>query len=67
MRYLDVGVRHSQADPSERLEQLGDGAWDACDAWMAKEHPGVKHTHFPDDDAEHSYWQMVYCDEHRRK
>ena len=65
VRYLDIGVRHSQADPSERLEQLGDGAEDAFDAWMAEHHPGVHHTHFPDEDAEHSYWQMIYCDARR--
>ncbi len=65
VRYIEMGVRHSQADPSERLEQLGPGAEARFDAWMTEQHPGIKHTHFPDEDAEHSYWQMQYCDMHR--
>ena len=67
IRYMDVGVRHSQADPSERLDQLGDTAQADFDAWMEREHPFIKHTHLPDEDAEHSYWMMVYCDQHRPK
>lgn len=66
VRYMDVGVRHGQADPSERLEQLGAGAEAKFEAWLKEKAPGVKHTHLPDDDAEHSYWQQVYCDEQRR-
>jgi hypothetical protein len=56
------GARHGQADPGERLDALG--LWDACDAWMTKNVPGVVHDHRPDHDAEHSYWQMVFL--HRR-
>jgi hypothetical protein len=59
LRYLATNKRHSLVDPSERLDQMG--ADDACEAWMKKNHPTVKHTHFPDDDAEEAFWQMVYC------
>lgn len=66
IRYLEMGIRHSQADPSERLAQLGQRQKELLfDHWMATYHPTVKHTHFPDDDAEHSYWMMQYCDQHR--
>ncbi len=50
--------RHGQVDPGERLDALG--LWDECDAWIAEKHPGVVHSHRPDEDAEHSYYQMVY-------
>jgi hypothetical protein len=62
LRYLGSKTRHSLVDPSERLDQMG--ADDACAVWMKKNHPTVKHTHFPDDDAEEAYWQMVYCKQH---
>lgn len=65
IRFCDVGVRHSTADPSERLEQLGAGAEADFEAWLKARALGVKHTHLPDDDAEHSYWMMVYCDRRR--
>jgi hypothetical protein len=65
VRYLDVNVRHQQRDPGERLSQLGDAARDDCKAWLALWAPHAKHTHFPDEDAEHEYYQMLYCDAHR--
>lgn len=52
------GARHGQVDPSERLDALG--KYKECDAWLARNVPGVVHDHRPEHDAEHSYWQMVY-------
>lgn len=51
-------ARHGQVDPSERLDALG--KWDECEAWMKRNIPQAVHDHRPDNDAEHSYWQMVY-------
>jgi hypothetical protein len=68
IRYMDVGRRHSQADPSERLAQLGDDAEAKFEAWLAKNAPAAtKHTHLPDDDAQHLYYMMLFCDEQRRR
>lgn len=66
IRYMEMGIRHSQADPSERLAQLGSRhETELFGKWLERHVPGVKHTHFPDDDAEHSYWMMQYCDSYR--
>jgi hypothetical protein len=67
LRYLDSGVRHSAVDPGERLEQLGPQADEAFKRWAAAGNAPahIKHSHFPDDDAEYNYWQMVYCNAHR--
>ena len=51
-------ARHGQADPSERLDATGQ--WDVCEAWIQRNVPGVVHDHRPENDAEHSYYQMVY-------
>lgn len=67
IRYLDVNQRHNQRDPGERVSQAGPTAKAGFDAWLQKHAPHAKHTHFPDDDAEHEYWQMIYCDELRGK
>ena len=67
VRYLDTGKRHGVCDPWERLEQLGGGAEEDFERWLAVRAPHAKHTHLPDDDAEHSYWMMIYCDEKRPK
>lgn len=67
IRFLDVGVRHSQADPSERRAQLSDAAQAGFKTWLAEHAPHAKHSHFPDQDAEYNYWEMVYCDECRVK
>lgn len=58
VRYLGGLKRHGQVDPGERLDALG--AWDAFETWIKAWHPGVVHDHRPDNDAEHSYYQMVY-------
>lgn len=68
IRYMDVGRRHAIADPSERLAQLGDDAEAKFEAWLAKNAPAAtKHTHLPDDDAQHLYYMMLFCDEQRRR
>lgn len=56
------GVRHGQVDPGERLDALN--AWSHCDAWMKRNVPEVVHDHRPENDAEHSYYQMVYLTRH---
>ncbi len=67
VRYLDVNKRHNQRDPGERLSQAGSVAKAGFAAWLQQRAPHAKHTHFPDDDAEQLYWQMVYCDTLRGK
>lgn len=52
------GARHGQVDPSERLDALRQR--EICDYWLGCNVPGVVHDHRPENDAEHSYWQMVY-------
>jgi hypothetical protein len=54
----EQGVRLWHVDPSGRLEALN--ARDDCDLWMKKNAPGVVHDHCPENDAEHTYYQMVY-------
>jgi hypothetical protein len=51
-------ARHGQVDPGERLDALGQ--WGACEAWIKRNVPGVVHDHRPENDAEHSYYQMVF-------
>jgi hypothetical protein len=58
-------TRHYQMDPSERVNQMGDHAYDHFLSWMKENHSDLQHTHLPDDDAEHTYWQMIYCNEHK--
>lgn len=58
IRCLGGNKRHGQKDPSERLDALQQ--WDECENWIQETHPGVGHDHRPDNDAEHSYYQMVY-------
>lgn len=53
-------ARHGQVDPGERLSALG--TWDECDAWIKRNVPGVVQDHRPDNDAEHSYYQMVFLE-----
>jgi hypothetical protein len=57
-------ARHGQVDPSERLEEVSRWTkcdqWAACEAWIKRNVPGVVHDHRPENDAEHSYYQMVY-------
>lgn len=65
IRYMGGDTRHSQADPGERLDQLGGDHWDKCKLWIQKQAPHAKHSHFPDDDAEYEYYQMLYCDAQR--
>jgi hypothetical protein len=69
IRYFGVNVRHGCVDPSERLDQVD--ADDDFKAWVAKVAPHARHSHYPDDDAEYNYWQMVYFDklkeEHKQR
>jgi hypothetical protein len=64
IRYLGVGVRHQQADPGERLAQMGNGAWAKFETWLKTRAPLAKHSHFPDEDSEYEYYQMLFCNEH---
>ena len=64
-RHLGVGVRHNAMDPSERMEQLGPDAEADFKAYLAIAAPHVKHSHYPDDDAEYCYYMQLYCDMHR--
>lgn len=63
-RFLGTTTRHYMSDPGERMEQIG--AEDAFKAWLADLHPDVQHSHYPDDDAQYNYWQMIYCDAHKK-
>jgi hypothetical protein len=67
IRHLGVGIRHSCCDPSERLEQLGPAFEEDFKEWLKKAHPMVKHSHYPDDDAEYCYYMQLYCDERINK
>ena len=60
MRFMGLEDYHSVVDPWERLVALG--KLDECEAWIQANHPGVVHDHRPDNDAEHSYYQMVYLE-----
>lgn len=64
IRYLGTETRHSCDDASERIAQLSDGAWDACEAWIMEKAPHSVHSHFPDEDAEHEYWQLQWLAQH---
>jgi hypothetical protein len=58
IRHLGGLRRHGQVDPGERLNALG--KQDECEQWIKTYYPGVVHDHRPENDAEHSYYQMVY-------
>lgn len=60
-------ARHSSEDPSERVTQIGDKAYGDFLTWLHQNHPEVKHTHLPDDDAEQVYWEHIWCDQQRSK
>jgi hypothetical protein len=60
-RYLGGKTRRSVCDPSERIAMLPDGE-DKFKEWLKKKAPLVKHTHFPDDDAEECYWMQLFVD-----
>lgn len=49
---------HNVMDPSERLSALGQKK--LCEDWIQRNAPGVVHDHRPENDAEHSYYQMVF-------
>lgn len=51
-------ARHGQADPSERLHALDKRS--ECEEWIKRNVPGVVHDHRPENDAEHSFYQMVF-------
>jgi hypothetical protein len=55
-------ARHETIDPSERMAQLGPRAYDNAKKWFAENNVHVAHTHLPDDDAENTYWDLMYCD-----
>lgn len=63
VRFMGTERWHTQRDPSERLDALGEE--DACARWIAANVPGVVHNHRPDNDAEYTYYQMVYLHQRR--
>lgn len=71
MRYLGGHIRHMQADPSERFEQLVPAAANQFRGWLWRKGGQTRRlidqTHFPDDDAEQTYYQQLFCDECLRK
>jgi len=54
------GTRHAQVDPLERLAATGKR--EQCDGLLARNVARVVHDHRPWNDAEHSYWQMVFLE-----
>ncbi len=60
-RFLGTNVCHSVNDPGQRLKQLN--AEEGFKYWMREEHPTVKHSHYPDDDAEWCYYMQLFCDQ----
>ena len=70
IRHLgDPEVRHVMANPREWLRAYNDRgrAGGPFDTWLRTWDPrgAIRHSHLPDDDAEHSYWMMIYCDMRR--
>lgn len=66
IRNLGSPRYHQQVDPCERLAAIGHKK--QCQRWIEDLYPGVVHDHRPDNDAEHSYYQMVYlhqCPDHK--
>lgn len=57
-------MRHFQVDPSERMAQIGPKAYDEFSAWLTENHSEIiqTNTHFPDYDAEKTYWAQIWCD-----